>query len=178
MNEDKSTDHQPESLDVGFREKDPRYVHHQYELDRLFREWHSARDNNTALRKGRAIISTLLRWIEFGEEFDADDLKEAKKAIEDGKVTIKTKIKQQDIGTGDESYKVEWDSYSMYVRPDNLTEVFEFARAEAIDVKLDAQAIVIATLLGICDRKKVLDRDYRVGLRAEDSMRQGAIDGE
>ena len=50
MNEDKSTDHQPESLDVGFREKDPRYVHHQYELDRLFREWHSARDNNTALR--------------------------------------------------------------------------------------------------------------------------------
>ena len=171
------THERAEPLEVGFREDEPRIIHHQYELDRLYREYHSARDNEVQLRKGRAIVAVLMRWIRFGTEFEPDDLDEAKDAVEAGKVVVKTAVKTRSIGTPDEHYVVEWDSYNMAVRQGDLEGALGFVRVEALDVKLDAQAEVISTLLGICDRRKVLQRDYRVGLTPEEKMERGSERG-
>ena len=160
-----------EPLDVGFREKDPRVVNHQYELDRLYHSWHSATDNEVALRKGRAIITLLMRWVEFGPEFDDEDRTAAKaaKAKLEG-VVIKTAVKEQ-VVAGRKTYKVEWDSYAVHIGDADLEHALAFVRREAIDVKLDAQAECISHLLGICDRKEVLVRDYKVGKDEGDKLK-------
>lgn len=175
MNEEKPPE-RAEPLDVGFKEDEPRIVNHQYELDRLFREWHSARDNEVALRKGRALVSKMMSWIRAGDPFTKDDLAMAKDVQKEAKVVIKTSVQQQGLGSVDEHYKVTWDSYTVHVREASLGVTYDFVRREAIDVKLDAQADLISELMALCEKRKVMDRDYRVGLTPQEKMERGISD--
>lgn len=163
----------PETLDVGFYEDKPRFVQHQHELDRLVREWHSVKDDNVALRKGREIVSKLMEWIMYRPEFDEKDRREAEAAYAESKLEIKTKRRIRAIGSEDEHYIEEWDSYSVEYRKENAPESMEHMRREAVDVKLDRQSKAFYILRGICGRRGLLKLDYPLGRTVKDEILEG-----
>lgn len=158
---------------VGFREEDPRRVDHQYELDRLFREWHNAETPFESVQKGNAIMALVLRWINYSEKFDPDDRKEAENLYKGAQVTVKTEVELRARGQKDEHYYANYDGVPMVLRGTEFGEGMRHIRVEADRVQATAQVSAISGLMGICDRKEFLDLDYTVGLTTKDEMKQG-----
>lgn len=174
--EDKDGVRHYKDLEVGFREEDPRSIHHQYELDRLFREWHCANGPFESVQKGNAIMALLLRWINYSEMFEQIDREEAKELYKDAQVTIKTEVELRARGLQDEHYVASYDGVPMVLRGSEFAEGMRHIRTEADRVKADRQVKAISGLMGICDRKDFLALDYTVGLTVKDAVRKG-MDG-
>jgi len=159
--EEKKETAQPPRVDLpGYPKDEPRVIDHMFEFDRRYREWSSLSDSSGILQKGRALIADLMRWIPSHRRGEADEIFETIK-----KNTIKTRVER-----GEEDYLITYDSVPMYLAPRDLPAGLEHIRAEALDVKADAQAETIALLLRICDEEGITKRDYEVGDDADRKM--------
>lgn len=174
MNDERRAEERQEvNLEVGFQEDLPRRVDHQYELDRLFREWHSSPTPFAAVQKGDAIIALLMQWINYDHNFTVEDRREARDLRDKARTTVKTKVELRAKGKHDEHYFACYDGVPMYLRGSEFRDGMSHIREEANIVKKDAQVDAISGLMGICYRRGLLKLDYSVGRTVRDAIEEG-----